>query len=475
MDPEQKEDRPQAGRAGRAAMIAMLGLCLVGAAASVELTVIYHRSNSDLGHRSHCAYQGDWDCDDVARSKYAVVLGVPVALWGLVGYGVMALFAGWGLSRRVPLHYPLGILLLLVLFSLGASAYLFWVAAVVLKKKCQYCAVLYGVNGALVLALLWACLARRVNPLAALRGDVQHLLDRLNVSLAVAGALLAATAIAFVVGPQLGRPSENPRPREAADLIKRPAAPPGDPRRSGGREAPLPPLPRGEPEWVGKLISPQTPARGPKDADLYIVEFSDYECPFCQLSNGIMEKVLAKHGSRIRLYHRHFPLDTACFKQMRRQMHPHACFAAAAAICAHRQGKFWLFHDAQFQLGKGIDQASIRGLSRAVGLKEKLFEDCLADPETARQIQEDIRVAVAQKIRGTPTFFMGGPLIDQFQPEGLSVEMFDKLFEALDKAKEDYEARRRGGVPAPRSEPASTPAPPTPASPRPPEAMAPRE
>jgi protein-disulfide isomerase len=218
------------------------------------------------------------------------------------------------------------------------------------------------------------------------------------------------------------------------------------------------------------------------------VEFSDYECPFCQLSNGLMEKVLSKHGDRIRLYHRHFPLDTACFKKMRRQMHEHACFAAAAAICAHQQDKFWMFHDAQFQLGKGIDRLSIRGLARVVGLNERTFELCLKSRDTSRIIQQDIAAAVEQGIRGTPTFIMGGPLIDQFQPEGLSMEMFDKLFEALDQAKRDYEARRLGGASvreparAPARAPAGAPArvvasPASTASDpsRLPEAMAPRE
>ncbi|MDX9999876.1 MAG: vitamin K epoxide reductase family protein [Polyangia bacterium] len=453
-------------------MILLLGLTLVGAATAVELTVIYHRSNSDLGHRSHCAMQGEWDCDDVARSKYAVVLGVPVALWGILGYGVMAMFAGWGLARRAPAHFPLGVLALLVFFSLGMSGYLAWVSMVILKKKCQYCTVLYGVNGALALGLVWAFVSRRVSPIAALREDFSYLLDRLRASLVVACTVLAATAVAFVIGPQLGKAKQLPRPREASELIKRPAAHQEGPKTSGDRHSPLPPLPRGEPEWVRKLVAPHTPSKGPKDADLYIVEFSDYECPFCQLSNGMMEKVLAKHGARIRLYHRHFPLDTACFKRMRRQMHPHACFAASAAICAHQQGKFWLFHDAQFRLGRGIDRASIRGLARATGLGEEPFERCLKSADTARIIQEDIQAAVGLKLQGTPAFIMGGPLIDQFQPEGLSVEMFDKLFEALDQAKRDYEARRAGGAPAP----GSVSGPPSgPERRSPPEAMAPRE
>ena len=174
------------------------------------------------------------------------------------------------------------------------------------------------------------------------------------------------------------------------------------------RQRPEPP-PKGEPAWVKALVAPYTPGRGPKDADLYIVEFSDYECPFCQMSNQTMEKILAKYGNRIRLYHRHFPLDKTCYKKMRRQMHPHACFAAAAAICAHQQNRFWQMHDALFRLGAKINKLTILGLAQKQGLAMVRFRSCIGAARTKKLIQDDLAAGDAIKIDGTPTFIMGGP------------------------------------------------------------------
>jgi protein-disulfide isomerase len=196
------------------------------------------------------------------------------------------------------------------------------------------------------------------------------------------------------------------------------------------------------------MVTPDTPFRGPPDADLFIVEFSDYECPFCQQSNVILEEVLRKHGKRIRMYHRQFPLDKTCFRQMQRQMHPHACFAAGAAICAQAQGKFWEMNDGLFRLGDGIGEATILGLARKLGLASTAFEACLRSPDTDRRIQADLAAGIANKVNGTPTYFMGGPQIEQFKPPGVSVDFFDELFQKLDEQK-----RRPAGGAVPAGKP----------------------
>jgi protein-disulfide isomerase/uncharacterized membrane protein len=446
------DEAPVRATAGRIPLGIMLALALLGIGAAVELTVVYHQANVDLGHESHCKLSAEWDCDNVARSQYASLASVPVSLWGVIGYGFMAFLLGWGLSGRGPRHWPLGLLSVLVLLSVAMSAYLMYASFVVLQKKCMWCTVLYGVNGGLLVGLVATLVARRIGPIRAFRQDFGWLLDRLHVLGALSAAALGLAAIALVWGPRLGHAEREREPVSMESLIKNPtpaarrgATNPDDARRQAGAR-PLPPLPQGPPEWVKALVEPSTPGIGPKNADLYIVEFSDYECPFCQISNRQMEKVLAKYGERIRLYHRHFPLDKSCFRQMKRQMHPHACFAAKAAICAHKQGKFWDFHDKLFRLGKSISRESIRALAKKLGLDTKKLEACIAADSTEEQIQEDIRAAMALKIRGTPTFLMGGPLLDRFKPPGISLEMFDELFKAVDKAKRDYAARRAASL-----------------------------
>lgn len=429
-------------------------LTLVGVGASLELTYIYHEANQDLTHVSHCHISAKWDCDNVARSEYARLMGVPVAVWGVVGYFIMALLVGRGLFGAAPPHWPLGALGLLLVAALGMTAYLAYVAFVVLHKKCLWCAVLYGVNTSLLLSWGVALVVQRVGPVRAIRQDLVWLVDHLRLFGLYVGAGLALAALAFVVGPRLGRGTKAPPPLDVDALVKVPSPSPrgalqaGAPRRASGREAP--PVPLAPPAWLKEMVGPHTPALGPRGADLYIVEFSDYQCPFCQRSNRVVERVLRKYGRRIRLYHRHFPLDRACFKKMRYQMHEHACFAAAAAICAGRQGKFWAFHDAQFRLGRGLAPGTIRSLARKMGLVMARFESCLTAAGTKKTIQEDLALGVRLKVMGTPTYFIGGPLVKRFQPRALSLELFDKLFAAIDKARRQAMSRARG-APAPRA------------------------
>lgn len=437
-------------RRGRVLLIVALLLSLVGAGVSVRLTVVFQKANASHSHKSACAINAQWDCDHVARSGYSRMFGAPTSLWALLGYLLMAVFAGWGAFRYGPRHWPLGVLTLLVLAALGISTYLAYAAVIILKKKCLWCTVLYGVNIALMLTLVGAFVRRAIGPMRAVRQDITWLLDHLGVLGKLAGSGVIGCLVVLLVGPQLGRPaSGTKRTPKAENLIKKVVPPPPGPR-------PKRPRPIEPPTWVKAMVTSSTPFRGPKDAELYIVEFSDYECPFCQMSNKTMEEILHKHGKRIRLYHRHFPLDMACYKHMKRQMHPYACYAARAAYCAHRQDKFWLYHDALFRLGDRISKLTILGLARKQGLDMARFNACLSSAAAKKQIQDDLSTGEALKLDGTPTFYMGGPLIKKFSPQGLSMEMFDRLFTLVDKAKRQARTlEKQARAPSVRPAPAS--------------------
>lgn len=434
-------------RRGKVVLALLFLFSLAGVGVSLQLTYVYHEANRDLTHVSHCHISAQWDCDNVARSEYAHLLGVPVALWGVVSYLFMAFLVGRGLFGAAPPHWPLGVLGALLVGAIGMTAYLMYASFVILQKKCLWCAVLYGVNGSLLLIWGVALFFQRLGPVSAFRRDLVWLVERLRLFGTLVGVGLALVAVALLVGPRLGRRGEAPSPLDVDALVKAPSrsAPGSRPAaHPGSARVPLEP-----PTWLGEMVGPHTPALGPRNADLYIVEFSDYQCPFCQMSNRVMERVIQKYGKRIRLYHHHFPLDRSCFKKMRYQMHDHACFAAAAAICAGRQGKFWAFHDAQFRLGRGLAPRTIRALARRMGLVMARFESCLTAAATKKTIQADLSLGVRLKVMGTPTYFIGGGLVKRFQPRALSLELFDRLFAAIDKARRQATLRARA-VPAMR-------------------------
>lgn len=145
-------------------------------------------------------------------------------------------------------------------------------------------------------------------------------------------------------------------------------------------------------------------SRGPKDATLTIVEFSDFQCPFCsRFATSIMPALEAAFPGQLELIYRHWPL----------QQHPYARAAAIASECAAEQGRFWQYHDAVFRSVEGLDSARIADLALVAGVKDSAnFRKCLASDRAARVVDADAAMARELKGLGTPTFIVNGWLIN---------------------------------------------------------------
>ncbi|HUL71729.1 MAG TPA: thioredoxin domain-containing protein [Vicinamibacterales bacterium] len=163
---------------------------------------------------------------------------------------------------------------------------------------------------------------------------------------------------------------------------------------------PAAPLPR-EPLTVTTL-----PGEGSPKAKVAVIEFSDFQCPYCgKFAREIqpeLEKRYVEPG-KVRWLFRHFPLE---------QIHPFAMKAALAAICADQQGQFWAMHNALFARQAQLDEASVRERARNLKLDAKRFDTCLQNPVTA-QVRADTLEGNALSVSGTPTFFIG-----TVQPDG---------------------------------------------------------
>jgi protein-disulfide isomerase len=136
-----------------------------------------------------------------------------------------------------------------------------------------------------------------------------------------------------------------------------------------------------------------------------VVEFSDYECPFCAIAHGEVNALLVSRPD-VKLVRKNFPLDPACNPAVKRAMHPSACALAAAAVCAEEQGKLEPMSDALFANQK--QKLPLERVAAAVGLDAAAFRECLRAPSTGRRIQQDIAAALAVGIRATPTYLVNG-------------------------------------------------------------------
>jgi protein-disulfide isomerase len=132
------------------------------------------------------------------------------------------------------------------------------------------------------------------------------------------------------------------------------------------------------------------------DPDLVIVEFGDFQCPFCRKSFPILRELASTYGDRIQYVYRDFPVD---------EIHRDARRAAEAAQCAHEQGKFWTYHDRLFLNQHALDVASLEQHAKAVGLDMTTFTTCFQQRATAAEVRGDLADAAALGVRGTPTWF----------------------------------------------------------------------
>jgi protein-disulfide isomerase len=148
------------------------------------------------------------------------------------------------------------------------------------------------------------------------------------------------------------------------------------------------------------------PARGSKSAPIELIEFSDFQCPFCQRANPTVEQVLETYGDRIKFVYRHFPLPN----------HPAARPAAEAAACAQAQGKFWEYHDRLFANPTKLADPDLKAHAAAIGLDTGTFNTCFDNHQQKPGVDKDIADAEAVGVTGTPAFFVNGRSIEGAQP-----------------------------------------------------------
>lgn len=147
-------------------------------------------------------------------------------------------------------------------------------------------------------------------------------------------------------------------------------------------------------------ISLSGPSKGPEDAPVTIVEFSDFECPYCGLMTPLLAQTYEHFEGQIRIVFKQYPLAG----------HERARPAARASIAAMRQGKFWEMHDLLFANQDALEASDLTGYARELGLDVEQFEADMADPETEALIDLNRQEGQAVDVRGTPTLFVNGVL-----------------------------------------------------------------
>ncbi len=157
------------------------------------------------------------------------------------------------------------------------------------------------------------------------------------------------------------------------------------------------------------------PALGAKDAPITIVEFADFQCPFCKKTEDTLKQLRAKYGDKIRVVHMDFPLP----------FHSHALDAANGARCANDQGKFWQFRDALFADQSKLTPADLKATAKKLGLNTAQFDACVDKAKYDSQVKSDEAAGEKLGVDGTPAFFIDGRPLTGAQPASKFEEIID--------------------------------------------------
>jgi len=175
-----------------------------------------------------------------------------------------------------------------------------------------------------------------------------------------------------------------------------------------------------EPPRQNVDVLEEDPSQGSASASVEIVEFSDFDCPYCKRATDILSQVLSEFGEQIRLVYKDYPLPS----------HPNAFKAAEAGNCANDQGRFWDFHDKMFASQGSLDVPSLKEYAAELGLNVEVFSACLDQGQHTNRVQRDLEIGSAYGVSSTPTLFINGRVVVGAIPYENFVEI---LREELDR------------------------------------------
>ena len=165
-------------------------------------------------------------------------------------------------------------------------------------------------------------------------------------------------------------------------------------------------------------------SRGPANAPIEVIEFSDFQCPYCLRAHPTVNQVLSAYGDRIRLVYRHYPLAN----------HPNARPAAEASQCAAEQGQFWQYYDRLFADQTKLSHDALKQSAAALGMDTGRFNACFDSHKYKDQVEADIKDGNDAGVSGTPAFFINGRMLTGAQPFEAFKRIIDEELELKKKS-----------------------------------------
>ena len=360
--------------------VVTLILAVIGIGLSFYALDHHFQANAtDGGTGAACNINSQINCDDVARSDYAEIFGIPLAMWGVSFFLMLLVMAGLGLKAKEEKGWLESFLTIYILTASGVlvSIILAGISFFDLNVLCPTCAGVYVLN-TLLLGNWW--LAKESMP----EFDVSAALNGLGTSV-ITGAIAILLYSQFLAKPEI--PGGEPRP-DAPVL----ASTKNDIK-----------IHKSQYSGLGEDYR-----KGNDRAKVSIVEFADFECGACGAMSNTLARINKRFGDDVQIVFRNYPLDKGCNDGMQFEMHPNACYVAMMARCAGRFGRFWPYHDLAFAQQRSASTKAAEEWAKQVGLTDQQIKDCKADTSIMDKIRDDVKVGNDLGVSATPTLFVNG-------------------------------------------------------------------
>jgi len=364
--------------------VAGLGLII-----TIQLIVVYYMANFvPDAHPSFCNINSTVDCDAVARTNFALLFGVPNAIWGFLFYAfVLVLYfakklCNFKLFKFLEVFkHPKSYICLMTLLIFCADVILGYISTRVIHKICLLCFITYFLN--FILLIVSKPKKSFVDMVVTSIDDFMKAIS--NKAYAVAFFLVVIFGISALIyfdNSKIFFP-----PEESAfsnDFSKF------------------------EPTETSNTLGAK-----PEEAKVVINEFTDIQCPFCAMSNLLMNKIVSEYDN-VTVIHHDFPLDKACNPLLKNQMHENSCLYSQYALAAKKQDKAWGLINAMFKNNTALSEDKVLELADEIPLlNSRQLKDDAHSKEIKQELDEEIKAALDMKITATPTYIINGKKYDK--------------------------------------------------------------
>jgi len=363
--------------------IPVLVIALIGFGDSIYLAVSHYQIHTDVGYSSFCAVSRALNCDTVSTSQYAVFWGIPVAIWGVIGYMfiIFVLLLAGTPSARKQRVWPVFFWISLI-YSIG-SLILAGISTLLINSYCIMCIVTYLVNFAL-LYYAWF-VNKRFGDAGLFRGvalDAKLLWSLRKICLTTVVGFL------FLVGYlMIGLPEYwHMEPPKLKQSVSRGITEAGHP-------------------WIGA-----------KNPELVIEEFTDYLCTQCRIKHFYLRRLVAENPNKIKLIHRHFPMDHKFNPLVRKPYHVGAGTLALFSIYAAQHGAFWEANDMFFQIKRSEHVVSGKKIAKKLDLNPREFLYAQYNRHILYHLQKDVEKGLSLGLTGTPGYVIDGKVYQGYIP-----------------------------------------------------------